>query len=161
MMFLVCEKSPENNIKYLIDYTNKNYIFKNLLELCQLLAGCGITDKMKPIRQGQKIISWIKQNPCWVFSYFQGLYMWCCEHINMKLETRAKFYDIQEDLLNYAFNYKLKYGDKPITTAIFRYKQGYECEYETNSELPIDICCQQYRKYIMEYKFKKDEVQNV
>lgn len=155
MMLIICEINPEDNVNYLINNTNKNFVFKNLLELCQLLAGCEITNEMKPIKQGKEIMLWIKQNPCWVYLYFQELYMWCCEHINMKPETRVKFYNIKEDLLDYAFIHKLKYGEKPITHAVFRYKKEYNSEHASNTLLPIEEACFQYKKYIETYKFPK------
>lgn len=55
-----------------------------------------------------------------------------------------------EDILNLL---RMCQFDKPVTTAIFRYRKGYECEYESNLELPIDVAVEEYKKYL-NWKFK-------
>lgn len=157
MMLIICDKTPQKAVDYLVEHTNKNFCFKQLIELSQLLSGCGITDKMKPIKAGKEIKYWIKRNPRWVFSYFQELWMWSRANINLKQETDVKLYGILKDLNDYAEAYKTNCGDKPITTAIWRYSKEYEREYESNSELPIDIAVEQYKKYL-NWKFRKDEI---
>ena len=43
--------------------------FKQLLELTQLLASCGITNQVKPVKQGKQICEWIKRNENIYFVY--------------------------------------------------------------------------------------------
>lgn len=38
--------------------------------------------------------------------------------------------------------------EEDITTAIFRYSKDYKCNIPTNTELPIDECIEEYKKYI-------------
>lgn len=150
MMLIIASKNPLEAVKYLNEHTNKNFCFKQLIELCQLLAGCGITDKMQPINQGRAIMDWILRNKYWVFIYFSFLSRWAKYSVKMKRSTLVKIKGVGLDLFR-----SIREFDKPITTAIFRYRKGYECEYESNSELPIDVAVEEYKKYI-KYKFKKD-----
>lgn len=160
MMLLICSKYPKDNVDYLVENTNKNFVFKNLLELSQLLAGAGITNEMRPVKQGKEIMDWIKRNPNWVFTYYKYLFAWCSKNVNMQPQTIVKFCNIRRDLLNYTCSYKFSSINKPIADAVFRYKKGYDCEYESNTTLDIETAICQYRKYL-KWKFKKDEEENV
>lgn len=157
MMLIITNTDPKQAVQYLINNTNKNYCFKQLIELCQLLSSNGITKDMKMIKQGKKIQEWILKNPSYTFTYFNELYKWCSDNINMSHITRVKLYNIQEDLLDYAYNYKLNNKNYNVVpkTVIWRYSKSYSSKYETDSELPIDIGTELYIKYIKEYKFKK------
>ena len=157
-MLIILNPNPKKAVAELISKTDKRFCWKQLLELSQLLSSCSITNKMKPVKQGKELKQWILKNPCWTFTYFHELYLWCLTNVNLSLETRDKLYSIQEDLLNYAYNFKLKYGNIPVSKAIFRYKKGYECLYKTNTELSITEAVKQYNKYITEYKFKEREL---
>ena len=156
MMLIFCDKNPFVAANYLIEHTNKNFVFKQLLELGQLVCSCGYSKVYKSVRQGKAIQEWIKKNKLWVYRFYSVLWFWCMGNTKMTSKTACDLYSIRGDL--YSF---MKSNRKRIIypkIAIFRYKQGYECEYESNSELPIDIAIEQYRKYI-DWKFKKDEVQ--
>ena len=65
MMLIIADKSPQKNFEYLVENTNKNYIFKSLLELAQLVCSCGYSEVYKPIKQGKEIQEWIKNNKLW------------------------------------------------------------------------------------------------
>lgn len=152
-MLIICDKIPEKNASYLIEKTNKNFVFKSFLELSQLICSCGISSIYKPVKQGKQIQEWIKKNPLWVFRYYSYLWFWCCAHIKASPKTLYNTYMIRDALR------ELTKDRKRITypkTGIFRYKKGYESEYPTNSDLPIKQLCWEYRKYIENYKFPKE-----
>ena len=169
MMLIICDKSPDKAVNWLVENTNKNFCFKQLLELGQLICSVGISDVYKEIYQGKEIQKWIIKNKEWVFFYYFELYTFCKRSdIDMKKETMEKIDEISTDLF---CNCKLK-GTKSkvipktvdiypikydLETAIWRYSKEYESEYETNSELPIDVAVAEYKKYI-DWKFKKSEV---
>ena len=88
MMLIICDKDPYKAVKYLIANTNKNFVFKQLLELGQLICSCGFSDVYKKINQGKKLQEWIKYNPMWVLRYFTQLYIWCLLNINLKEKTK-------------------------------------------------------------------------
>lgn len=115
--------------------------FKQLIELCQMICSCGYCDIYKKVRQGQNIQEWIKKNHTWVKSYAKTLLDWCEENINLKLKT-------YQDLNNIISSMPVSLWVLPIRTAILRYKEGYECKYSTNTELPIDIAIEEYKKYV-------------
>jgi len=127
--------------------------FKQLLELCQLICSAGISDVYKPINQGKKLQEWVKKYHFWIITFYAQLFRYVRKNLNLKESTIIKFLKIQGDLSDYYFNNKCK-NRKP-TTAIFRYVKEYAefTEYESNSELPIDVAIEEYRKYII----KKEE----
>lgn len=151
MMFILLDKNPVEAANYLIEKTNKNFAFKQLIELGQLLAG--ITHNVyKEVKQGKEIKSWIKKNMRFTLLFYKTLLGWSFYNIKMKKETyekMRKIYDLSVTFAEELKNYKL-----PIT-AIFRYLKGYECEIPTNTELPIEECIAQYKKYI-EWKKEKN-----
>ena len=152
MIFIIADKQPTKAVNFLIENTNKNYCFKQLLELSQLLASCGYTKQMKPIRQGVDIQAWIKQNKAWTYNYYKELNKWVQDNINLKQETRVKFNTIEHDIKTDNIS--------DIKDVVFRYKQGYTCQYKTNSLLPINIGTVEYKKYITEFKFCNKLVRN-
>ena len=91
--------------------------FKQLLELCQLCAGCGITKQMKPIRQGQNIQKWILKNKGFIFIYFNQLFEWVKLNVGISFQTYEKLEQIKRDLY---FSLDKTTWDYP-ETAIFRY----------------------------------------
>ena len=153
MMLIICSDKAEDSVKYLIDHTNKRFVWKQMLELCQLLATCGITERMKPLKQGKRICEWIKRdiNIDFIYIYYCRLLGYCRFNIKMLPDTYFKLLGIREDLWREVQTSRKPY--LPIKTAIFRYKKGYKCEYESNSELPIDVVVNEYKKYI-EWKEK-------
>ena len=153
MMLIICSDKAVDSVEYIIDHTNKRFVWKQMLELCQLLATCGVTERMKPLKQGKQICEWIKreENISFVFIYYCYLLNYCKYNIKMLPETYFKMLRISDDLLEKVLKTKKPYS--PIKTAIFRYKKGYECEYASNSELPIDIAIEEYKKYL-EWKEK-------
>lgn len=156
MMLIICDKLPQKNFEYLVENTNKNYIFKSLLELAQLVCSCGYSEVYKPIKQGKEIQEWIKKNKLWAYRFYTCLWFWCAGHIKMKPKTLCDLYFIR----NYLFdNIKHKKRITYPKTAIWRYSKEYDSEYPTNSELPIEVVCELYKKYLLEFKgFGKKEV---
>ena len=155
MMLIICDKSPQKSFEFLVENTSKNYIFKSLLELAQLVCSCGYSEVYKPIKQGKQIQEWIKKNKLWTYRYYSLLWFWCVRNTNAKMNTLLDLYKIRDDLYE---NIGYKYRFRCPKTAIWRYSKEYESEYPTNSELPIEVVCELYKKYITEFKFKKSEV---
>ena len=152
MMLIIADINSYKASEYLINNTTKNFVFKQLLELCQLICSCGISDVYKPIKQGKKLQNWVFNNKHWVWGFFDSLFSYVLQEVNLKTETITKFKKIQKDL----FNSLPKKSIVP-ETVIWRYKEGYESKYSTNTELPINECCELYKKYL-EWKFPKTYV---
>lgn len=142
MQLYILDKDPEKAGNLLPD----KYKFKMLIELAQMLStvtGCGT---YKPIKQGKEVQEWIKQHPKWVYEYFCNLFEWCKENINMKFGTTTRLYQIF-----FTFS-KIYVGLKKLDApkeAVFRYSSKYKCDYPSNSLLPIDVCVDEYNKYLM------------
>lgn len=151
MMLIICDKRPSYTLGYLVEKTNKNFVFKQLLELGQLICSADISKVFKPLQTGKELQQWIKDNPYWTWRYFKCLFSWCKDNINLSFDTFRKFQQIDDDLELYI--YTNGYRNLDIPSVIFRYKKGYECEYKTNSELPIGVGCRLYKDYI-KWKFK-------
>lgn len=143
--------NAEHAVEHLVKATNKNFVFKSLLELGQLVCSCGISNVFKPVRQGKELQDWILKNPEFVERFYRELYKWCFININYKKETDIKLITIWKDILHYISNYRVDYTP---STIVFRYKKGYNSKYKSNIELPIEIGIQEYRKYI-DWKFNK------
>ena len=143
MFLLILDKNPYKAAEFIPDRLK----FKSLLELCQLCAGAGITDKMKPINQGKELQKWISKHKSWTYSYMVCLANWTKKNIKTSMATIYKIDNIMYDLFKIATDFK-----EP-TTAIFRYVKEYAefTEYESNSELPIDVAISEYKRYL-EYK---------
>lgn len=157
-MLIITDKNPYKAAQYLIKNTNKNFVFKQLLELCQLICSCRISNVYKKIPQGKELQDWVFNNKYWVWGFFDSLFAYALQEVNLKTETITKFKKIQKDL----FNSLPKESIVP-ETVIWRYKQGYESKYKTNTELPIDECCELYKEYL-EWKFpkkRKDKIKYV
>ena len=142
MMLIILDKNPFKAAQLVPDRLK----FKQLIELGQLICGAGISDVFKPVRQGKKLQEWVKNNPYWVHCYFKTLLEWVYLKTKIKVETSYKLQCIKYDLWQY-----IDVCKHEIKTAIFRYKMGYRSNYKTNSELPIDIAIEEYKKY-MEWK---------
>lgn len=160
MMFIICDKSPNKAVDWLVENTSKQFVWKQTLELTQLLATCGITDQMKPLRQGKQICEWINRNEniFFVYCYYCNLLNWCEDNIKMLPATWLKLLKTRNYLWQEAK--KSRTPNELIKTAIWRYSKEYESEYATNSELPIEVVCELYKKYLCEFKGfgKKNEV---
>lgn len=152
MMFIICDKSPDKAVDWLVENTSKQFVWKQTLELTQLLATCGITDQMKPLRQGKQICEWIKkkQNIYYVFLYYLNLLHWCDNNVKMLPNTYWKLYKTCNNLRFQAT--MSMHENKMPKTAIWRYSKEYESDYPTNSELPIEVVCELYKEYI-KWKF--------
>ena len=152
----VTDKTPEVSYKFLIENTNKSYVFKQLIELAQLICSCGYSEVYKPIKQGKEIQEWIKKNKLWVYRFYTCLWFWCVGHIKMKPKTLCDLYFIRNHLFD---NIKHKKRITYPKTAIWRYSKKYNSDYPTNSELPIEEVCELYKTYLREFKgFGKKEV---
>ena len=149
MMLIICDKNPYIATNYLYHHTNKNFWFKQLLELAQLICSCGYSDVYKPIKQGKAIQAWIKDNKEWVAAYFSDL-LYCYAYHQIKM--KPKTFDDLQGIYN-SINDETDYIEPK--TAVFRFKQGYVCDYTTNSELPIETACNEYKKYL-DWKFKSN-----
>lgn len=69
MMLIIMHKNPEKAAQMLPNSIK----FKQLLELAQMIST--ITDSVfKPINQGRKIMSWIKENPYFTANYYMTLF---------------------------------------------------------------------------------------
>lgn len=151
MMLIITDKIPLESFNYLVENTNKSFVFKSLLELGQLICSTGISSVYKPVKQGKELQKWILNNKLWTHRYYSLLWFWCVRNINAKESTLLDLYKIRDDLYE---SIKCKHRIRYPKTAIFRYKKGYVSRYETNSELPLDVCCEEYKKYL-EWKFEK------
>ena len=153
MMLIICDKSPDKAVDWLVENTNKQFVWKQLLELCQLICSAGYSDVFKPLKQGKELQNWVGKNITWVKSYGEALLEYCIKNVKLRFETYKKIRLILSGLGHPIWVL-------PIKTAIWRYSREYSSEYPTNSELPIEVVTELYRKYITEFKFKKSEVSN-
>lgn len=143
-----------------MENTDKRFCWKQLLELGQLICSCGISDVYQPIKQGKELQNWIVTHLTWVSLYFSYLYNKCLFDINLKDETKKKISKINMDLYN-CLDLKIPvFTPIFVDTAIWRYSKEYESEYETNSELPINVVTELYKDYI-KWKFERKEVKSV
>ena len=142
MFLLILDKNPYEAAKLVPDRLK----FKQLLELGQLICSAGISDVFKPIKQGKELQEWVKNNRAWIYWFAIFLYDYCLNNLNLKAETIMKIKEIIRDLHNSTDITKETEYPK---TAIFRYVKEYAefTEYESNSELPIDIAVNEYKKY--------------
>ena len=143
MFLLVLDKNPTNSAQLV----PKRYKHKQLLELMQMLS-CVVNFGYEKLPTGKEIKKWIEKNPDWTYIYAKIL----MHELNLKEETKIK-YTCLLDLLYLKCN---KFIVPNAKTAIFRYVQEYSefTEYQSNSELPIDIAVKEYQKYL-EYKEKE------
>lgn len=141
MMLIICSKIPSEAARLVPNRLK----FKQLLELCQMICSCGYSDIYKKIPQGKKIQEWIKRNPSWVKTYGLCLNAYCLDNINMSDKTMSDIFQILTSIPDDCNLYM------EIETAVFRYSKEYNNKYPTDSELPIDIAIEEYKKY-MEWK---------
>lgn len=139
MFLLVLDKNPVKAAELVPDKLK----FKQLLELCQLICSAGISNVYKPIKQGKELQEWIKKYPEWILFYMETLFNFCCINCNLSIETIHKQTIISKDLLSVCKDYSFI-----LESAIFRYSKDYQCNIPTNTELPINECIEQYKKYI-------------
>ena len=149
MMLIIMDKSPEMSVLQLIRYTNKQFVWKQLLELCQLICSAGFSKEFKPLKQGKELQVWVANNKTWVKAFGWALLEYCLNNIKMVYETYKKIRNILNSLDD------VECWVIPPQNAIWRYSKDYKSEYETNSELPIELVTELYKKYITEFKFKK------
>lgn len=153
MMYIICDTNPIYSAKYLIKNSNKNFVFKQLLELCQLICSSGISTEYKAINQGKELAEFVHNYPSFTLLYAQELYNWCLHNVNLSSETIFKINRILSDLELFS---KTQY-QMPPSYFIFRYKKGYKSDYETNCKLPCVKAVDEYKKYL-KWKFQKVEV---
>ena len=170
MMLIICSDKPDKAVDWLVENTNKNFCFKQLLELGQLICSTYISDVYKPVKQGQELQTFIIKHIEWIYYYYACLYSKCKYlEMNMQQKTKTKIDEIMLDLFinskleakkhkkrysGYRFGFEvevlpIKYD---LETAIWRYSKEYESEYPTNSELPIEVVTELYKEYI-KWKF--------
>lgn len=136
MMLIILDKNPAKAV----DLLPKKIRFKQLLELAQMIST--ITRSVyKPIKQGKAIREWIVKNDFYVKLYYLRLYQWCEYNINMSEKTKNDLMEIYFSFTTYKKNYKIK-------SAIFRYNKNYKTKYLTDSELPINMAINEYKKYV-------------
>lgn len=141
MMLIILDKDPEESAKLLPDKIK----FKQLIELCQLVCSAGISSVYKSIPQGKELQEWVVKNKMWTYRYMRTLWFWSILHLNVKPKTLLDTYKIKEDLWNQVR------GKKRITypkSAIFRYSKQYESNIPSKTELPLNDCIQEYKKYV-------------
>ena len=160
LMLIIANENPTKAAEWLIQNTNKKFVWKQLLELSQCLGECGITKEMHLLNKNQakEIQQWVREYPCWVYSYYNYLYKWCSDNINFSAGTVVKLDMINSSLLYYASKCRVLYGERTPSKAVWRYAKEYQSQYPTNSLLPIETCCTLYKEYIMTFKFKKEGV---
>ena len=140
MFFLILDKDPS----IAVELIPKRLRFKQLMESSQLICGTEISNVYKPIKQGKELQNWILKNSHWTYKYYEKLLQWCLLNVKLKEETKEKFYKIEKDLYNFSDK---NIEGLNIKSIIFRYAKEYKSEYESNSELPISIGLEEYRKY--------------
>lgn len=153
-MLIIADKDPYKNARYIAERTNKNFLFKSLLELGQLICSTGVCSIYDPVKRAYEIQDWILKNKLWVYRYYKTLWWECLGDINWKPKTCKELYEIGNALFDSMEKKKRIVYPK---TCIFRYKKGYNSKYESNSELPLEEGIKEYRKYIEEFKFPQKE----
>ena len=88
MMLVVLDKSPEFAVLELIRYSNKQFVWKQLLELCQLICSAGFSDKFKSLKQGKKLQDWVIKNKTWVKAYGEALLEYCVKNIKLRIDSK-------------------------------------------------------------------------
>lgn len=151
MMLIICDKNPKQNVKYLVEHTNKNFVFKSLIELGQLICSCGYSNRYKKISQGKELQDWITRNPQWTYEYMKHLFVWCQENVNLSNKTYNDLKSIITEIGKVAKYKGLKTTPKEV---IFRYKNTYKSDIPSKMLLNIDTAINKYRHYI-EWKFNK------
>lgn len=140
MFLLILDKNPI----YSAELVPNGIVLKQVVELCQLICSAGISDVYKPIKQGKKLQEWIKKNPEWTYIYLNILMYRAKCLFKVSRDSFLKILQICIDLSNICNDSM----EEEIETAIFRYSKDYKCNIPTNSELPIDECIEEYKKYI-------------
>ena len=145
MFLLVLDKDPLKSAQLVPDKLK----FKQLIELCQLICSAGISDIYKPIKQGKELQEWVKKHPEYIAIYMWSLKDYCKNNVRLKYKTVFDIEQIYFDLY-YLCKDRVKMVKEPTNTAIFRYSKDYECftKHATNTELPVDECIKEYKKYI-------------
>lgn len=145
MFLLILDKDPLKSAQLVPDKLK----FKQLIELCQLICSAGISDIYKPIKQGKALQEWVKKHPEYIAIYMWSLKDYCKDNIRLKYKTVFDIEQIYFDLYYFCKD-RVKMIKEPTTTAIFRYSKDYEgfTKHSTNTELPIDECIKEYKKYI-------------
>lgn len=146
MMLIILDKDPIRSAHLVPDRIK----FKQLIELGQLVCSAGISDIYKSIPQGKELQEWVKRNPEWTYFYMRSLLEDCMHVVDMSNVTRL-------DILNMLANLILICDDRmhySIDTGVFRYSKDYKSNIPSKTELPIDECINEYKKYV-EWKGKK------
>lgn len=146
MMLIILDKDPIRSAHLIPDRIK----FKQLIELGQLVCSAGISDIYKSIPQGKELQEWVKRNPEWTYFYMRSLLEDCMHVVDMSNSTRL-------DILNMLANLILICDDRmhySIYTGVFRYSKDYKSNIPSKTELPIDECINEYKKYV-EWKGKK------
>lgn len=138
MMLIILDKDPVKSAQLLPDKIK----FKQLIELCQLICSAGLSNVYKPIKQGKELQKWVMKHKRWIYNYLLELKIYTFQNIKIGMKTANDIEKIIYDLV-----VSIKENKEP-TTAIFRYSKDYECEIPTNTELPIEECIEQYKKYV-------------
>ncbi len=135
MMLLILDKNP-TEAALSVPSRLKH---KQLLELMQMIS-CVVNFGYKPLPQGKVLKKWIDSHKAWVYAYAKVL----MSDLNLSQETEIK-YNCLLRLLGPAVIGTVR----DIETAIFRYAKEYgDTEYPTDTELPIDIAVEEYKKYL-------------
>ena len=116
MMLIITDKDPYKSAQLLIASTNKNFVFKQLLELGQLICSAGISSVFKPVKQGKELQEWIRNNLYFTYRFYEHLQVWVYQNINLKHETIMKISEIKCDLFHYLVNNLTKFYFHTIQT---------------------------------------------
>lgn len=140
MMLFVLDKDYLKSAELLPDSIKH----KALLELMQMLS-CIVGFGYEKIPQGKKIKEWISKNKRWVYYYANELYNYLDCKQSLKKTTKIKYRCLIDLLWCECENEKYH---EP-TTGIFRYIKDYNnTTYATDTELPIEDCIFEYKKYL-------------
>lgn len=149
MMLFILDKNPRGAVKYLINNSPKILYTKQLLELGQLISSCGYSNIYKKVNQGIEIQKWILKNTAWTYRYYGELLKGCLTNsgYNYNSKTISKFYSIYRDIRRACLGMYTSTFEPE--TGIFRYTEEYkESNYPSNSEIPIEECVEEYKKYL-------------
>lgn len=147
MMLIILDKDPVKAVE-LIPNKIKH---KQLIELCQMLSTINDDGVYKLIKQGKAIMEWIKLHRSYVYAFAMQICYWSLKNINISLVSREKIFSILKQFeMDLDTNYVIK-------TAIFRYQKEYtDTKYATDSELPIDVAIEEYKRYVAWKKTKSE-----
>jgi hypothetical protein len=131
MNLFILDKDPRIAVDKLSMKMNKRFVFKQLIEACQLVCSAGISDEYQKIGQAKEIQKWILKNQGFTHYYIKYLIKWAINNINIFEKSIHSFNKIADSLIS---------NNIDISSLIFRYSYTYhDTEYKSNTLIPIEI----------------------